>query len=212
MPNISAIRDVIEKIAGYNNFGEHLCFFGGAMPYIMSNKESGRDHSDIDILVDSNFMPIIRETLKQSNLYKPELDSLNLNVDNDYGLKAYIDGVYVEFEPMEIENNYIHRRSFSPNRQLVGEEITPFIETTDIIVPIEIDGVKTYAQSMEYSKVQKEKYMREKDIADVNFINSVGIDTIKYERAKSSFENTTTNMQSYAGGQLSSNSSSVKPF
>jgi len=211
MANINQIKDVIKKIAGYNNLGEHLCFFGGAMPYIIENQDSVRDHSDIDVLVDDRFMPFIREILKENNLYKPELDSLNFNVDNDYGLKTHIHGVYVEFEPMEIENNFLHRRSFSPNKQLVGEEITPFTEITDIIVPVSIDGIKTYSQSLEYTKVQKEKYSRDKDIVDVHFIDSSGIDTSKYERAKSSFENTTTQLQSYSNGQLSG-SDSPKQF
>ena len=212
MSNINQIREVVKKIAGYNNLGEHLCFFGGAMPYIMTGKDSFREHSDIDILVDSRFMPIIREILKESNLYKPELDSLNFNIDNDYGLKTYIDGVYVEFEPMEIENNFLHRRSFSPKKQLVGEEIIPFVELTDLIVPISVDGIKTYSYSMEYIKAQKEKYSREKDIADINFIDSAGIDPNKYERTKLSFENANTKLQNYSSGQLSSNNTSTKPL
>ena len=188
-----------------------MCFFGGSMPYIMTNQDSIREHSDIDILIDSEYMPIIREILKESNLYKSELDSLNLNVDDDYGLKTFIDGVYVEFEPMKIDNSFLHRKSFSPNKQLVGEEITPFVEMSDLIVPIEIDGIRTYSQSLEYIKVQKEKYSREKDVQDVNYINNVGIDSLKYERAKSSFENTTTQLQSYSNGQLSG-SDSPKQF
>lgn len=204
MASINEIRNVIKAIAGHNNLGEHMCFFGGSMPYIMANQDSNREHSDIDILVDETFMPVIREILKQEGLYKPELDSLNLDVGEDCGLKTFIYGVYVEFEPMSIENNFLHRKSFSPNKQIAGEEITPFVEITDLIVPVEIDGIKTFSQSMEYIKVQKEKYGRDKDVADISFIDNFGIDHNKYERAKTSFENSTVNTQGYSV-------SSVKP-
>ncbi len=211
MANINKIKEVIKKIAGYNNLGEHICFFGGSMPYILANQDSNREHSDIDILVDSEFIPIIREILMQSNLYEPELDSLNFNVHDDYGLKTHIDGVYVEFEPMKVENNFLHRKSFSPTKQIVGEEITYFDEITDLIIPVQLDGINTYSQSLEYIKVQKEKYKREKDIKDIEFIDKFGIDTSKYERIKSNFRNAKEQLQNYSTLASPLNGSTIKP-
>lgn len=211
MANINKIKEVIKKIAGYNNLGEHIYFFGGSMPYIIANQDSNREHSDIDILVDSEFISIIREILIQSNLYEPELDSLNFNVDDDYGLKTHIDGVYVEFEPIKVESNFLHRKSFSPTKQIVGEEITHFDEITDLIIPVQLDGINTYSQSMEYIKVQKEKHKRDKDIKDIEFIDKFGIDTNKYERIKSNFRNAKEQLQNYSTLASPLNGSTIKP-
>ena len=68
MAQLKQIREVMKKIAGYEDVGKHICFFGGSMPYILSNKESNRDHSDIDILVEEEYMPVIRDLLKLHNI------------------------------------------------------------------------------------------------------------------------------------------------
>lgn len=198
MPNIKKIRDVISKLAGYNSLGKNLCFFGGVMPYITADTDSYREHSDIDILVLKDHMPFLREALKELGVYNSKHDSMCLGLDKDYGIKAFINGVYVEFEPMEVRDNKLYRRSFSETRKIAGEEITPFEKITDLIVPVEIDGVRTYSMSNEYIKVQKEKYRRPKDIADINFIDSQGIDGEKYRRVMYSFKNREETLVDYS--------------
>lgn len=167
------------------------------MPYIYHNQDSNREHSDIDVLVDEEYLPIIRQLLQENNLYNPTLDSLNLGLNKDYGLKAYIDGVYVEFEPMTIKNGIFSRASFSPNREQAGTEYIPYTNIEDLIIPIEIDGVNTYTQSMELIKAVKEQYKRTKDLQDIAFIDNHGIDQEKYLRVSESVKNTTTIMHSY---------------
>ena len=198
MPKLERIREVINKILSVEELREHVCFFGGSIPYIITNQESNRDHSDIDVLVDEEYMDIVRDLVKLHNLYIPAKDSLNLGVDGDYGLKVFIDGVYVEFEPMSIKDNNFIRKSFSPSKQLVGEEITPFEDINDLITRVEIDGKEVMVETLEFIKVGKEKYQRDKDIEDVKFIDRQGIDEDKYLRAKTSFSNTEVKMTHYS--------------
>ena len=80
------------------------------MPYIIQGKDSFREHSDIDVLVDVDYMDYLRTLLQEEGYYNPERDSINLGLDKDYGLKVFIDGVYVEFEPMNIENEVFTRK------------------------------------------------------------------------------------------------------
>lgn len=197
MSSFSEIKSVIKKISAIDNLGQHMCFFGGSVPYIYYNKESNREHSDIDVLVDKEYMDIIRQLVKQNNLYVPKLDSLNLGLNDDYGLKIFIDGVYVEFEPMLIDNGMLVRKSFSPDKELAGIESIPFEVLTDLIVEIDVDGVKTYCQSPELIKGEKEQYKREKDLSDISFIDSQGIDIDKYHRVKKAIESSTTSISSY---------------
>ena len=191
------IKAVIKKISEIGNLGQHMCFFGGSVPYIYYNKESNREHSDIDILIDKKYIDVIRQLAKQNNLYIPKLDSLNLDLGDDYGLKIFIDGVYVEFEPMYIDNGMLVRKSFSPNKEMAGTEIIPFEELTDLIVSIDIDGIKSYCQSPELIKAAKEQYKREKDLLDIRFIDSQEIDVEKYHRVKKSLELSEVSITNY---------------
>ena len=197
MPSLEKIKSVIKKIATTSDLGSHICFFDGSMPYIYHNQDSKREHSDIDVLVDIEYLPIIRQLLQENNLYKPNLDSLNIGLDKDYGLKAFIDGVYVEFEPMTMTNGILSRASFSPNKELAGTEYIPYTNIEDLIIPIEIDGVNTYTQSMELIKAVKEQYKRTKDLQDISFIDNYGIDQEKYLRVAEAVKNTQTIMNSY---------------
>jgi hypothetical protein len=197
MASLNNVKAVVKKISTIENLGEHLCFFGGSVPYIYYDKESNREHSDVDILVDKEYMDVVRQLAKQSNLYRPNLDSLNLDLKDDYGLKLFIDGVYVEFEPMYVEDGMLIRKSFSPDKSLAGVETIPFEELTDLIVELNIDGVKSYCQSPELIKAEKEQYKREKDLLDINFIDSQGIDVDKYHRVKKSIESSTATINTY---------------
>ncbi len=197
MASLQSIKAVVKKISSIEPLGQHMCLFGGSVPYMYYNKESNRNHSDIDILMDDEYINIIRELAKQNNLYISELDSLNLGLGDDYGLKLFIDGVYVEFEPMSIDNGNLVRKSFSPNKEIAGIEMIPFQELTDLIVEIDIDGVKTYCQSPELIKGEKEQYRREKDLLDIKFIDSQGIDIEKYNRVRKAIELSNVSMDSY---------------
>ncbi|MBQ6135327.1 MAG: hypothetical protein IJI60_03310 [Bacilli bacterium] len=213
MTTLQQIKDVINKILSVEGIGKHLYFFGGAMPYILEGEESEREHSDIDVLVDASYMEELRKLLKAHQLYRPKRDSLNLGFSGDYGLKVFIDDVYVEFEPVTIEENVLIRKSFSPNLEIVGVESIPFVELTDLIIPVQIDGVDTFSVTLEFIKASKElaveKYgvpsIREKDLKDIDFINQSGIDPKKYERVKKEFSSSTIKMKSYEEAKKESN-------
>lgn len=197
MANLDRIQSVIEKIVTVPGLGEHVCFFGGSIPYLYHHQESNRDHFDIDVLVDEDFIGYARDILMSSSFYNPELDSINLDIGDDYGLKVFIDGVYVELEPFSIKNGMFTRKSFSPNKQVAGIEKIPYDEISDIIVPFEINGKKSFCQSVEMIKVSKEIYRREKDIYDIEFIDAHGYDNKKYQRVKKDLSFCSDKVQSY---------------
>lgn len=197
MVELDTIKKVVKKIGSVDEIRDHICFFGGAIPYIYYGEESGREHSDIDILVDKNYINVIRELLKQSGIYQEELDSLQLELDGDYGVKAWIDGVFVEFEPISIEDNVLKRYSFSVEKQMFGIEEIPYDNIDDLIIPFEVDGKISYCQSNELNKTEKEKYRREKDLKDAEFIGRHDIDIEKYERVKKAIEESKTTIISF---------------
>ena len=197
MPSLNEIKSVIRKIISIDELRENICFFGGATPYLICQEESGRDHSDIDILVNEEYMEEIRDLLKLYNIYLPEKDSLNLDLGEDYGVKTFINGVYVEFEPMKNENNCLIRKSFSPRRNLVGIEEMSYEDISDVIVPIDFEGKKIYVETLELIRADKSTYQREKDKADIEFIDKHGIDREKYQRVKKGLEESKQTLSSY---------------
>ena len=197
MPKLEEVRNVVKKISSIDELKGRICFFGGAMPYIYHGEESGREHSDIDVLVDEEVMGVLRDMFKKAENYRPHLDSMNLGLDKDYGFKIFIDGVYVEFEPMSIKDGHLIRSSFSPDKELAGTEVIPFLEIEDIVIPITVDGISTHTESMELIRASKAKYERDKDLKDIAFIDSHGIDPERYARVVACLKQADVSMSSY---------------
>lgn len=197
MPKLEEVRNVVKKISSIDELKGRICFFGGAMPYIYHGEESGREHSDIDVLVDEEVMGVLRDMFKKAENYRPHLDSMNLGLDKDYGFKIFIDGVYVEFEPMSIKDGHLIRSSFSPDKELAGTEVVPFLEMEDVVIPITVDGISTYTESMELIRASKAKYERDKDLKDIAFIDSHGIDPERYARVVACLKQADVSMSSY---------------
>ena len=197
MPKLEEVRNVVKKISSIDELKGRICFFGGAMPYIYHGEESGREHSDIDVLVDEEVMGVLRDMFKKAENYRPHLDSMNLGLDKDYGFKIFIDGVYVEFEPMSIKDGHLIRSSFSPDKELAGTEVIPFLEMEDVVIPVSVDGISTYTESMELIRASKAKYERDKDLKDIAFIDSHGIDPERYARVVACLKQADVSMSSY---------------
>lgn len=197
MPKLEEVRNVVKKISSIDELKGRICFFGGAMPYIYHGDESGREHSDIDVLVDEEVMGVLRDMFKKAENYRPHLDSINLGLDKDYGFKIFIDGVYVEFEPMSIKDGHLIRSSFSPDKEFAGTEVIPFLEIEDVVIPITVDGISTHTESMELIRASKAKYERDKDLKDIAFIDSHGIDLERYARVVACLKQADVSMSSY---------------
>ena len=71
MPKLEEVRNVVKKISSIDELKGRICFFGGAMPYIYHGEESGREHSDIDVLVDEEVMGVLRDMFKKAENYRP---------------------------------------------------------------------------------------------------------------------------------------------
>ena len=197
MPSLDEVKNVILELISLEDVADHVCFFGGAMPYIVAGEQSGRNHSDIDVLVDEEYMEKIRQIAQEKFHYMPEQDSLAMGMNRDYGFKIFIGGVYVEFEPIAVRDGVFFHRSFSLNSKKAGEQQIPFEDIQDIMVPIEINGIKTHSQSNEMIRLSKSECGRPKDLADIAFIDSCGIGQAKYQRLKEAMAKRTLDMFAY---------------
>lgn len=182
------IKNVIELIVSEERIKEKIYISGGSVPWIISNKDSNREHGDIDIICKKENMELIRNLLKENNIYHEELDSLNYEQNHekkDYGVDTIIRGVPVGFYPFEYKDGVIIQRSFSPKafygKIELKEKIIEGLNIEDYVTVVELEnGQKIGITTLEVLKATKSTLLRGKDISDIKQINKIGINSEKY--------------------------------
>lgn len=198
MSNYSKIKDIILKLNSEELLKEKLYIVGGTVPYLISNTMSNREHSDIDIIVAANDMNVVREYLKNNNLYIKDFDSIMFDYNKnkiDYGIDCIIDGITVNFAPFEIvDNNIIQKNFLSKQSSGINALVTVTLNNVkieDCTTTIIIDQVKIKTYNLEMVRIMKEKSNKPKDLIDIRIIDNYGYDREKYEELK----NKTNNMK-----------------
>ena len=204
------VKNLIVRMSAIPSLQGKFFVAGGTVPYILSGRDSGRFHGDIDILVRKEDMPVIREFLIRSGLYQPENDSLNLEGkkdDIDYGVSVVKDGFPIEFYPFEEvydkEGNYVGFNSYNYGleRRWDGEldlkqSMIYGLRAEDCFVTTNIDGVDVGTISPELNYVMKMAHKnnhRPKDIQDISVLeNYVSMDMDKVGRIESCFKDDRT--------------------
>lgn len=196
MSNYHKIKEIVLKLNSNKFLNGKICIVGGIVPYLLTGKESIRNHSDIDIIVDNKNMNFIRKYLKENNLYNPKFDTLNFNWNRkkiDYGLDCMIDGIIVNFAPFKMINKEMVQRNFV-TKQKSG--INAFVNAVVKNVKIEecttttmINQVVIKTYNLEMVKIMKEKSNKTKDKIDIEVIVKYGYDEKKYKNLKEKTNN-----------------------
>ena len=176
--------NVIEELRG------KLFVSGGIVPWIISETDSGRLHGDIDLICRQEDMPLVRQKLKDYNIYAPELDFLTYPQEGtvqDYGVDTYIGGVPVGFYPYEIENGKIIQRSFSPDlvdgKPDLKVKIIDGLDERDYLTSTTLsNGITISHSTLEMVRATKLIANRVKDYHDIAQIDAIGIIAERWER------------------------------
>ena len=80
--NYYKVKNIILKLNQEELLRHKITIVGGTVPYLVSKKESNREHSDIDIIVRQENMAFVREHLKRENL--STIDSLELSYNKQH--------------------------------------------------------------------------------------------------------------------------------
>lgn len=198
MSNYSKVKDIILKLNSEELLKGKLYIVGGTVPYLISNTMSNREHSDIDIIVEASNMNVVREYLKNNNLYNKDFDSIMFDYNKnkiDYGIDCIIDGITVNFAPFEIINNNMIQKNFlSKQNSGINALVTVTMKNVkieDCTTTIIIDQIKIRTYNLEMVKIMKEKSNKPKDAVDIKVIDEYGYDEKKYDDLK----NKTNNMK-----------------
>lgn len=68
MSNYQKIKKLILMLNQHDFLKNKIVIVGGTVPYLVSQRESNREHSDIDIIVRQEDMSFVREYLKREKL------------------------------------------------------------------------------------------------------------------------------------------------
>lgn len=195
--NYEVIIDILMRIAEDKELSNVVFVSGGIVPWLVSKRDSKRNHGDIDFIVSEENMPKVRRFLIENNLYEPSLDSLNYEEANsiDYGVDTFIDSIPIGFYPFEQgEDGLIIQRSFTPNeiegRKDLKVKKIPMMELNDYLSITTLPNSREIGiSSLEVVKASKELVGREKDMYDIKEIDRIGYNSKRYERVKKSIEN-----------------------
>lgn len=166
---------------------------GGLVPWLVSGRDSGRLHGDVDFSVRLRDMPAVREWLVGEGLYDRALDSLDLacNMSRvDFGVHAIVGGVPVSFCPFSFVVGDLVQRNAALGRlegfdalfeaRIPGIAEEDFVETRHL-PPVGAVGFST----LEACRAAKGASNRRKDIADIGEIDRIGFDAARLERVES---------------------------
>lgn len=196
-PNYNDIINLLTRANQYEELSNIIFVSGGIVPWLVSKKNSNRNHGDIDFIVAQENMPKVRAFLEKHNLYDAALDSLTYEdaKEVDYGVDTFIDGIPIGFYPYEqMPDNLMVQRSFSPTEidgkkdlkvmEIPNMDIADYFATTTLP-----DGSTMGISSLEVVKATKEKAGREKDYYDIQEIDRIGYDSDRYNRVKNAINN-----------------------
>ena len=180
--NYNDIIDIILTLQKNETINKNIIISGSIVPYLLLNKESSENHTDLYILVNEQELSNVRKEMKK--IYKEYLidiisDSRKMN-KTDYGFKMKYENTFIGFFPYEFLNNNFILKTYSVNKSKT--EI--FIKTKKIISltktilfrKIMFNNKLLTIMSPEYVLVDKES--REKEpgnptIETMNLLNKI---------------------------------------
>lgn len=177
------ILEVYNKIEKMNKTKARLYLAGGIIPYALLNEDSGRRHSNLDLLCNKEDIKIIREVFRKKKLYDPKRDSLTYTINNiDYGFQVVIDKVKVNISVFEEKDDGIIEYNFDCKKR-IGRIKNIVAKLNEYIVPyVSSDNKKYMTLSLEFLIADKLLTNRDKDKKDIEKIkecNGISNEKIK---------------------------------
>lgn len=183
--NYVKVKNIILKLNQEELLKHKIIIVGGTVPYLVSKKESNREHSDIDVIVRQENMAFVREYLKREHL--SVIDSLDLPYNKqriDYGADVVIDGIPVNFAPYEVNGDTLVQRNFLVKQSSGIDALATVsmrnVDMDNMFMMTSINGTAIHTYSLEMVKIMKEKSKKKKDAVDIKVIDDFGYDEKNY--------------------------------
>lgn len=96
------LRAIVRHMLNATTIQSDIVVAGGVVPWLISGRDAGRLHTDLDVVAPMAAMPEFRAYVQRHGWYVPACDSLALpqnTAQHDYGLIANVDGVSLNIAP-----------------------------------------------------------------------------------------------------------------
>ena len=191
----SQARSVAVRVLTAPELAGRAFLEGGLVPWVVSGRESGRLHGDVDVSVRLADMPVVRAWLGAEGLYDPALDSLNLSCNEsraDFGTHALVDGVLVSLCPYFFEGDELHQRNAALEAtdgfDALLEAVVPGVAESDRFEVRALPGnLSIGCATLESVRAAKTVSGRERDARDVAEIDRMGCDTERCARVAAAY-------------------------
>lgn len=178
----ATIRELVVHLMATSIHIGPLAVAGGTVPWLISGRDAGRLHSDLDLVAPASAMPAVRSWLRASGNYAPHLDSwVDGRGNNDYGLYALLAGVLVNIAPF-VEGAtalYQYNCSFAAlgDADACVQVTMPALTATEYVVQRPWHAGTLLAHfPLALVKATKRITNRPKDVLDIAEIDRLGVE------------------------------------
>lgn len=162
---------------------------------MISGRDSGRVHGDVDFTVHMCDMDAVRTWLKAKECYDPGLDSMCLPCNSggaDFGVHACLEGALVSFCPFYFKDGTLYQRNAVSERfegfdALFEATVDGFAEEDYIEVRRLPDGSSMGIVTLEACRAAKMASGRLKDVGDIAEIDRIGYDAARFAHVAAAF-------------------------
>ena len=165
--NYNDIIDIILTLQKNETINKNIIISGSIVPYLLLNKESSENHTDLYILVNEQELSNVRKEMKKmSKEYLIDIisDSRKMN-KTDYGFKMKYENTFIGFFPYEFLNNNFILKTYSINKNkteiALKTKSIPCLTKTILFRQIKFNNKSLTIMNPEYVLVDKES--REKE-------------------------------------------------
>lgn len=193
----SRARTVAMRVLTAPELAGRVFLEGGLVPWVVSGRDSGRMHGDVDLSVRLTDMPAVRAWLMAEGLYDATLDSLRLPCNagfGDFGVHAVADEVLVSFCPFFFTaDGALHQRNAALEvidgfEALLKATVAEIAEGDFVEGRALPDGARIGCATLEGVRAAKAASRRRKDTHDIVEIDRIGFDAGRYARIAEAFE------------------------
>jgi hypothetical protein len=178
----ATIRELVMQLMANSTHTGQWAVAGGTVPWLISGRDAGRFHSDLDLVAPASAMPAIRNWLRASGNYSPCLDSwVDGHASVDYGLYAIVAGVLVNIAPF-VESStvlYQYNCSFAAlgDADACVQVTMPALTVAEYVVhrPWHTGTLLSHFP-LALVKATKRISNRPKDVLDIAEIDRLGVD------------------------------------
>lgn len=174
--NFDSIMEAVRIILN-SDIKSKITIYGGTVPYLITGEKPKRVIGDIDLHVSLDDMEEVRNCIKtNSDKFNILIDTKNYSQE-DFGLEMKVNNVDVSIFPyvLKEEGKVVRNFQYEESSKKIIEKATMFygLNEENSTIKTKIENEEVRLQKPEYTYIQKNVSLREKDRIDIEVLNKI---------------------------------------